>query len=147
MVLPKHSVHRFIYELLFLFIFSSCTSDTVELGDTVTLDCVQTEPSGIVPEDLYQVGSVTPTGSHHPFTKKLDVCGITLIAGDEVSNPFMENVAQMVREIFTVNESTDTLVQQALLTNLYQYKTLIPIFMVKTGPLNRKRIRLGCISG
>ena len=92
------------------------------------MDCVQTEPSGIVPEDLYQVGSVTPTGSHHPFTKKLDVCGITLIAGDEVSNPFMENVAQTIREIFTVNESTDTLVQQALLTNLYRYKTLIPIF-------------------
>ena len=128
MVLPKNSVHRFIYELLFLFIFSSCTSDTVELRDTVTLDCVQTEPSGIVPEDLYQVGSITNTGSYPPFKKKLDVCGITLIAGDEISNPFMENVAQTIREIFTVNESTDTLVQQALLTNLYRYKTLIPIF-------------------
>jgi len=128
MDLPKHSVHRFIYELLFLFIFSSCTSDTVELGDTVTLDCVQTEPSGIVPEDLYQVGSVTPTGSYPPFTKKLDVCGITLIAGDEISNSFMENVALTINEMFIVNVNTDTLLQQTLLTNLYQYKTVIPLF-------------------
>ena len=58
MDLSKHSVHPFIYELLFLFIFSSCTSDAVELGDTVMLDCIQTEPTGIVPEDLYQVGSI-----------------------------------------------------------------------------------------
>ena len=128
MDLPKHSVHQFIYELLFLFIFSSCTSDSVELGDTVTLDCVQTESTGIVPEDLYQVGSVTPTGLYLPFTKKLDVCGITLIAGDEISNPFMDNVAHTIKEMFIVNGNTDTLLQQILLTNLYQYKTVIPLF-------------------
>ena len=90
MVLPKHSFHRFIYKILLLFIFSSCTSDTIALGDTVTLDCIQTDPSGIVPEDLYQVGSVTLTGSYPPFKKKLDVCGITLIAGNEISNSFMD---------------------------------------------------------
>ena len=128
MDLPKHSVHQFIYELLFLFIFSSCTSDSVELGDTVTLDCVKTEPTGIVPDDLYQVGFVTPTDSYPPFTKKLDVYGITLIAGDKISNPFMENVALTIKEIFIVNGDTDTLLQQILLTNLYQYKTVIPLF-------------------
>jgi len=128
MDLPKHNIRRFIYELLFLFIFSSCTSDTVELGDTVTLDCIQTEPTGIVPDDLYQVGSVTSTDSYPPFTKKLDVCGITLIAGDEISNPFMENVALTINEMFILNGNTDTLLQQTLLTNLYQYKTVIPLF-------------------
>ena len=128
MDLPKHNIRRFIYELLFLFIFSSCISDTVELGDTVTLDCIQTEPTGIVPDDLYQVGSVTSTDSYPPFTKKLDVCGITLIAGDEISNPFMENVALTINEMFILNGNTDTLLQQTLLTNLYQYKTVIPLF-------------------
>jgi len=128
MDLPKHNIRRFIYELLFLFIFSSCTSDTVELGDTVTMDCIQTEPTGIVPDDLYQVGSVTSTDSYPPFTKKLDVCGITLIAGDEISNPFMENVALTINEMFILNGNTDTLLQQTLLTNLYQYKTVIPLF-------------------
>ena len=128
MVLPKHSFHRFIYKILLLFIFSSCTSDTVELGVAVTLDCIQTDPSGIVPDDLYQVGSVTPTDLYPPFTKKLDVCGITLIAGDKISNSFMANVALTIKEMFIVNENTDTLLQQILLTNLYQYKTVIPLF-------------------
>ena len=138
MDLPKHSIHRFIYELLFLFIFSSCTSDTVELGDTVTLDCVQTEPFGIVPEDLYQVRSVTSTGLYPPFTKKLDVCGITLIAGDEISNSFMENVALTINEMFIVNVNTDTLLQQTLLTNLYQYKTVIPLFYGEDWTIERE---------
>ncbi len=124
----KYNVHRFIYALLFLIFFYSCTSDIVELGVAVALDCVQTEPTGIVPDDLYQVGFVTPTDSYPPFTKKLDVYGITLIAGDKISNPFMENVALTIKEIFIVNGDTDTLLQQILLTNLYQYKTVIPLF-------------------
>ena len=138
MDLPKHSIYRFICVLLFLFIFSSCTSDPVELGDTVILDCVQTEPTGIVPEDFYQVGSVTTTGSYPPFTKKLDVCGITLIAGDDVSNPFMENVALTINEMFIVNGNTDTLLQQTLLTNLYQYKTVIPVFYGEDWTIERE---------
>jgi len=128
MDLPQHNIRRLIYVLLFLIVFSSCTSDTVELGVAVTLDCIQTDPSGIVPDDLYQVGSVTPTDLYPPFTKKLDVCGITLIAGDKISNSFMENVALTIKEMFIVNENTDTLLQQILLTNLYQYKTVIPLF-------------------
>ena len=138
MDLPKHSIYRFICVLLFLFIFSSCTSDPVELGDTVILDCVQTEPTGIVPEDLYQVGSVTITDSYLPFTKKLDVCGITLIAGDDVSNPFMENVALTINEMFIVNGNTDTLLQQTLLTHLYQYKTVIPVFYGEDWTIERE---------
>jgi len=125
---PKYNVHRFIYALLFLIVFYSCTSDIVELGVAVALDCVQTEPTGIVPDDLYQVGFVTPTDSYPPFTKKLDVCGISLIAGDKISNPFMENVALTIKEMFIVNGNTDTLLQQILLANLYQYKTVIPLF-------------------
>ena len=125
---PKHHVRRFIYALLFLIGFYSCTSDIVKLGVAVTLDCVQTEPTGIIPDDLYQVGFVTPTDSYPPFTKKLDVCGISLIAGDKISNPFMENVALTIKEMFIVNGNTDTLLQQILLANLYQYKTVIPLF-------------------
>ena len=138
MDLPIHNIRRFICELFFLFIFSSCISDTVELGDTVTLDCIKTEPTGIVLEDLYQVGSVTSTDSYPPFTKKLDVCGITLIAGDEISNPFMENVALTINEMFIINGNTDTLLQQTLLTKLYQYKTVIPLFYGEDWTIERE---------
>jgi len=112
----------------FIVFFYSCTSDKVELGYTITLDCVQTEPSGVIPDDLYKMGSVMPTDEYTSFTKKLDVCGITLIAGDDISNPFMENVAKTISEIFIVKESTDTLLQQALLTKLYLYNAVIPLF-------------------
>ncbi len=112
----------------FIVFFYSCKSDNVELGYTITLDCVQTEPSGIIPDDLYKMGSVMTTDEYTSFTKKLDVCGITLIAGDDISNPFMENVAKTISEIFIVKENTDTLLQQALLTNLYLYNTVIPLF-------------------
>jgi len=125
---PKHNICRSLYVFLLLIVFFSCTSDKIELGVVVTLDCIQTDSSGIVPNDLYQVGSVTLTDSYSPFTKKLDVCGITLIAGDKISNSFMENVALTIKEMFIVNENTDTLLQQILLTNLYQYKTVIPLF-------------------
>jgi len=125
---PKHNICRSLYVFLLLIVFFSCTSDKIELGVVVTLDCIQTDSSGIVPNDLYQVGSVTLTDSYSPFTKKLDVCGITLIAGDKISNSFMENVALTIKEMFIVNEYTDTLLQQILLTNLYQYKTVIPLF-------------------
>ena len=138
MDLPIHKIRRLICELFYLFIFSSCISDTVELGDTVTLDCIKTEPTGIVLEDLYQVGFVTSTDSYPPFTKKLDVCGITLIAGDEISNPFMENVALTINEMFIVNGNTDTLPQQTLLTNLYQYKTVIPLFYGEDWTIERE---------
>ena len=63
----------------FFLLIISCSGDKVELGEKVTLDCVQTDPSGIVPDDLYQVGAVTTTDDYPPFTKKLDVCGITLV--------------------------------------------------------------------
>ena len=134
----QDSIYRFICVLLFSFIFSSCRSDSVELGDIVILDCVQTESTGIVPEDLYQVGSITTTGLYPSFTKKLDVCGITLIAGDDVSNPFMENVALTINEMFIVNGNTDTLLQQTLLTNLYQYKTVIPVFYGEDWTIERE---------
>jgi hypothetical protein len=102
------------------------------------LDCVQTESTGIVPEDLYQVGSITRTGLYPSFTKKLDVCGITLIAGDDVSNLIIENVALTISEMFIVNGNTDTLLQQTLLTHLYQYKTVIPLFYGEDWTIERE---------
>jgi hypothetical protein len=134
----QDSIYRFICVLLFSFIFSSCRSDSVELGDIVILDCVQTESTGIVPEDLYQVGSITRTGLYPSFTKKLDVCGITLIAGDDVSNLIIENVALTISEMFIVNGNTDTLLQQTLLTHLYQYKTVIPLFYGEDWTIERE---------
>ena len=113
--------------LYFFLIIISCSGDKVELGEKVTLDCVQTDPSGIVPDNLYQVGAVTITDHYPPFTKKLDVCGITLVARDEISDDFMGKVAVTISEMFQRNETVDSLRQKQLLTNLYRYRTVIPL--------------------
>ena len=80
----KQSMNTFQY--LFIILIFSCCSKKTDFGDKITLDCIQTEANGIVPEDLYRVGTVLATDLHYYFTKKVDVCGITLIAGDEISN-------------------------------------------------------------
>ena len=116
------------FQYIFIILIFSCSSKKTNLGDKITLDCIQTEANGIVPKDLYRVGTVLPTNLYSYFTKKIDVCGITLIAGDEISDSFMENIAQTISEIFIINEHTDTLLQKALLTNLYLYKAVIPLY-------------------
>ena len=79
----KQCMNTFRY--LFIILIFSCSSKKTDFGDKITLDCIQTEANGIVPEDLYQVSTVLATNLYSFFTKKVDVCGITLIAGDAVS--------------------------------------------------------------
>ena len=114
--------------LLSMVVFLTGCGQEVVLGDKITLDCVQDQPLGDVPEDLYLLDSIEKTGSYPPFTKKLTVCGIVLVARDDVSDLFMEKVARTIAEMFTVHNTTDTIMQRELLTNLYRYRTMIPIF-------------------
>ena len=109
-------------------IFLNCSADKVVMGEEVVADCVQTQPTGAVPQDLYQADSVRSTDEFPPFTKKLTVCGITLIAREDVADLFMEKVAATVSAMFAVHDHTDTLLQRELLSNLYRYKTAIPLF-------------------
>ena len=62
-----------------------------------------------------------PMNIHH-LDKKLSVCGITLVARDDVSDVFMLRVGQTIGEMFSIHEETDTLKQQKLLKNLYTYQ-------------------------
>ena len=75
----------------FLFI-GSCSQDQIVIGEKVTLDCVHQNSSGTIPSDLYEMESIIQTDEYPPFTKKLTVCGITLVARDDVSDVFMMRV-------------------------------------------------------
>ena len=99
-----------------LFILISCGQD-VMLSNQITLDCVQSQPTGHVPEDLYFLDSIQQISHYPPFTKKLTVCGVTLIARDDVSNLFMKNVAQTIADMFIIHDGTDIALQRELLTN------------------------------
>jgi len=112
------------------------------LSNQTTLDCVQSLPIGHVPEDLYLLDSIQQTSHYPPFTKKLTVCGITLIARDDVSNLFMKNVAQTIADMFIIHDGTDIALQRELLTSLYLYRTVIPIFLGEDWNLSLTEERL-----
>ena len=56
------------------------------------------------------------------------VFGITLISGDDVSDEFMLEIAEIIEEIFSEHTETNSELQNKLLGNLYKYKATIPIF-------------------
>ena len=117
--------------LLFFHIFSCSTkkeSQNVILGADIALDCILTSPDGDVPNDIYTVGNIEPTDKYPPFTKKLEVFGITLIARDEISNDFMQNVGNTISDMFSITSDTDLDMQRQVIESLYKYKTVIPLF-------------------
>ena len=117
--------------ILFFPILSCSTkkeSQNVILGADIALDCMLTSPVGDVPNNIYTVGNIEPTEKYPPFTKKLEVCGVTLIARDEISNDFMQNVGNTISEMFTITSDTDLDIQRKVIESLYQYKTVIPLF-------------------
>ena len=89
--------------------------------------CILLSPAGEAPEDPYQVGDVEPTDAYPPFTKKLTVYGLTLVAADNASDEFMRKVATTIREIFPRDESLDLDQQEDILRNHYLYNALIPV--------------------
>ena len=87
-----------------------------------------TSPIGDVPNNIYTVGNIEPTEKYPHFTKKLEVCGVTLIARDEISNDFMQNVGNTISDMFSITSDTDLDMQRRVIESLYKYKTVIPLF-------------------
>ena len=120
-----------IYFFLFFLIFSCSTkkeSENVVLGSDITLDCILTSPIGDIPNDIYSIRNIETTDNYPLFTKKLDVFGITLIARDEISDDFMQNVGMVISEMFTLTPDTDPELQRQVIESLYSYNTVIPLF-------------------
>jgi hypothetical protein len=91
--------------------------------------CVLASPAAEAPADPYQETAVEPTDEYKPFTKKLAVYGITLIASDDISDEFIRNVAATVKEMFPRGvEGIDPALQRQVLDNLYRYRAAIPLF-------------------
>ena len=90
--------------------------------------CVISNGINEIPTDLRAIGPITRTNDFRPFTKKMVVFGITLISGDDVSDEFMLEIAEIIEEIFSEHTETNSELQNKLLGNLYKYKATIPIF-------------------
>ena len=89
--------------------------------------CVLPRPAEDAPADPRQVGGVVTDSAYAPFTKHLGVFGITLIAGDDVTDAFMEKVSETIQSIFADNVA-DPQTQRQILVNLHRYRAVIPLF-------------------
>ena len=116
--------------ILFLSLqFVACNSDENGLEDTHLGGCILRTPTGELPTNIYHQTGIIQTDEFQPFTKKLIVCGITLIGRDDISDDFMQKVAETIKEIFSPNgENINKDLQEDLIRNMYKYRTVIPLF-------------------
>ena len=89
--------------------------------------CILLSPSADVPADVYVRGELGATSAIPPFTKELQVYGLRLAARDEISDEFMELVAQAITEVFPQDPELDLAMQRTVLENHYRYRALIPV--------------------
>ncbi len=104
-------------------------SETTESVKTHLGGCILAKPAADAPSDLYQESDIVPTDEYKPFTKKLSVYGITLIGRDDISDDFMRKVAKTIKEMFPQGEVTHSELQKEVLSNMYRYRTVIPLFL------------------
>ncbi len=89
--------------------------------------CILRNPVNDVPSDVYRVSDIVVTDEFTPFSKKLSVYGLTLVARDDISDEFMRKVARAIVEIFPQDPMLDLEMQAKILGNHHSYNALIPI--------------------
>ena len=123
---------RIIFAVFLIIIVYSCSSisepKNIALSSDIAHDCMISIPRDSIQTDLYSIGNIVLSDQFPPFNKSLDVCGIKLIARDDISDEFMTNIAKTISEMFAINIYTDQLLQRQVIENMYRYKTIIPLF-------------------
>ena len=89
--------------------------------------CILAEPLGDVPDELRWTSEIVPTDEYPPFTKKMMVYGLLLVAEDDASDEFMQLVARAIEEHFPADEALDLEKQAEILSNQYRYRSVIPV--------------------
>ena len=114
-------------------LLSFCSSETAESvatdsGKTHYGGCVMLSRMTEAPSNLYLNTGIVPTDEYPPFTKKITVYGYTLVARDDITDEFMNNVAKTIIEMFPQGGSIDSALQEEFIRNMYEYKALIPLY-------------------
>ena len=89
--------------------------------------CILRQPVNEGPADPYLVSDVIPTGEYPPFVKKLTAYGLTLVAGEEISDDFMRLVGRTIVEMFPRGPGMDADRQADVLANHRMYSAVIPV--------------------
>lgn len=90
-------------------------------------ECILLEPARATPTDPYLNTGVIATSDYPPFTKMVLVNGLTLIAGDDITDEFLDLVTQTTVEMFPQDERLDLDLQRQVLENNYRYNAVIPV--------------------
>lgn len=117
--------------MISILIFVGCSSIAKltmdDFGDTHIGRAVLKEPARDEVKDIYNDTGIIKTNEYRPFTKKMEVYGITFVAKNNITDEFMMKVAKAMKEMFPKTESIDKKLQEQVLQNLYRYNALIPI--------------------
>jgi len=123
------STRQIFYAILSLIVFlGACSSEKTVPEKTHLGGCILISPLGEVPDNLYMNSGIVPTDEYKPFTKKLTVCGITMVGRDDISDDFMRRVAKTITEVFPHGSTIDDALQKEVLRNMYKYRALIPLY-------------------
>ena len=125
-----------IYLIIFsLALLSSCggSDSSSSSSDSNTIGgCVLTTARALPGGSLKAVSSVSATdgsATYAPFTKILTSYGTTLLALSTVSDSFVTDIGDTIKEMFDATSSTDSTVQNTFIENSYKYASTIPLFV------------------
>ena len=94
-------------------------------------DCTVVNAIDSVPDDFYKFADIIDSDEYAPFTKHAIARGITLLGRNSTSNISMYMTAELIEEMFPEPRPgyyLDLELQKDLLTNMYKYRTAIPIY-------------------
>ena len=98
-----------------------------EAAETHLGGCILLRPAQERPVNPYEVSDVLRTQEYPPFVKKLSVYGLTLVAGEEISDDFMRLVGKTIIEMFPQDSNLDMNRQAEVLANHHMYRAVIPV--------------------
>ncbi len=118
-----------------------CSSERVDTAQSVENDsvendmekthyggCILLEKSSAAPDDLYMNTGVVQANEYPPFTKKISVYGYTLVGRNDITDDFMQRVAQTITETLPRGDAIDEMLQKEFIRNMYEYNALIPFY-------------------
>ena len=79
------------------------------------------------PDNIYTDSGIFYSDEFAPYTKMMEVYGLTLIALPEAPDDFMLQVAATLKEMFVQTPETDRELQEAVLKQMYRYRALLPV--------------------
>ena len=92
------------------------------IGHTVLRRPVREAPSNI-----YTDSGIYYSNEFAPYTKVMEVYGLTFIALPDAPDDFMLQVAKTLKEMFAQTPETDRALQEAVLKEMYRYRAILPI--------------------